>query len=117
MSRGGAFSALADASPACCGAAGGCCGGGGCCCCAVEVALPLSAGRLKSTSDPKLSVPCDGSGRAAFCGAVWKDGLAAASGVTLSTEYGLSHWNWQAMISKDRATRCDNKYRDISICY
>jgi hypothetical protein len=44
---------------------------------------------LESTSVPKLSLPCEASGRAGFGAAVWKDMLVAASDVTLYTG-GLS---------------------------
>ena len=44
-----------------------------------------SAGALLSTNAAKLSAACDGSGRAGFGGAAWKDTLAAESIVTLNT--------------------------------
>jgi hypothetical protein len=51
------------------------------------VSLPVSAAAaaLLSSSAPKLSVPCDGSGRAGLCGAPWNDTLVGASDVTLYT--------------------------------
>jgi hypothetical protein len=59
--------------------------------CAVGAAgsLPMLAGVLESTSVPKLSLPCEASGRAGFGAAVWKDMPVAVSDVTLYTG-GLS---------------------------
>ncbi len=58
------------------------CGGAG--------TAPVSGGRLESTSAPKLSFSCDGSGRAGFGCVAWKDTLAAGSDVTLNTGRSLS---------------------------
>jgi hypothetical protein len=59
--------------------------------CAAElVPAPVSAGRLESSSAPKLSFCGDPSARAGFGCAAWKDALADASDVTLTTVDCLS---------------------------